>query len=1812
MLTVFHVLEHPLVVALGWALLHFMWQGVIVAALLALLLIPLSRVASHLRYLVLCGALGVMALLPVTTWYAVAISVPSQIPQTPSEGEVSGQSDMNTTDLTIQSRAEVISPFTGNPTSREPFAPPIHTETARNSSVASLAMSDQTADSEEHFSWLTQLRILTSNAVPWLVAAWLFGVLLLSVQLLMGWRAIQKIKRLATTPVSQIWQDRLLRLAARLRVTRPVKLVESALVAVPTVIGWLQPMILLPASVLTGLEPAQLEALLAHELAHIRRNDFIVNLIQTVIETLLFYHPAIWWLSRRIRAEREHCCDDIAVAACGNTVTYARALATMEELRGRPTLTMAADGGSLLSRIRRLICPAADARRSSWGASLMTIATIVTLSIGIYLGSKANADLKGESETETQPKLEKYAADLPGNIRVELVGIGFHPSKDREWWKPDGSKLAQFPNVESGVTVLPDSPERFKCREFQLEIRGLPPEHSVTARYDASASAKSSLFERELWTGRHAAGPFQSDITSIRIGITTDYFGRRQAVDPSGKKLAAPDLTPELQKLYNQVTPVKVESSGDTTELVLKGSELEKLEDCAEFKLIAVDVEEGEHKFTRNLATATGNRHFVFPIPLARIARFEYRLRPYRHWVTFENVSLQPDHDTSLRIKTETVAEEKLTESAQAKLEREQLARQLISAMTTAANEFSVGRMHIDFENLTDSRIYSGKSGNQLVKTMGNIDWLSDGKRWRIDYDGQLPQSGTSNLNPDQWSTGFDGERHFYWERSSQRLNIGSTKGHSSQYTPRDLFWNPTNGGLDSVLNTLSRPETKIVPAKFEGLDGYRAEYSGSNGGSWRWSAFICPQRGHLALQLQSFSDDRLAWECKLSDLVEVQPQVWYPKTIHRTSFSWRGGSKRGIAWQHDFKVTKFRQGPDEPIQPKEFSVQAPFGTDVVNLADGIAYQNDVWWKELAPLLQQKFQWPQMPLDRLDLLNSSVLTQESGKVAPGLGGIELTDVDPTQVKQTQLVWLNSKPLTWNQLAGKVTLVVFWSHQDERGMEVLAALKRLHHTYASHGLQIIAVHFPERPEIVKSLVDEFQLPYSVAVDYDNSLNGTLYNHFGVRGLPAGIFVDQQRQLKPITNAYELPEQLVRLLAAAGAKNPPLIKLRENISGEFHKDIQSVWLDAVSKAPKTASIVGKVVDGRNQPLANVQIQALLALHLMNGLNGSHLVLPDFKGKQTVQTDANGLFALPNLVKGQYGLEITAPGKAIRKQEIALSEGEAQTLTVTLNFSDFISGQVLSTNGKPIANATLKVRYRHHDPDNLDRHTITPGAMPVTSSDAQGHFKFEKLELGHYTFDVFADGFESGVAKAVLLGRSDVEVKLQPQKQEPELQNPDKRDEIPESKPRKPAAVGSEQPTESRHLEFEFPVDAEDKPLDEILMKLASTGKLKLQFDLAALNDAKVSRSVLCNLKISGVRAKSVLSLLLTPLQLGFVLEGDVLKITSQESADKARELQDEVFIQAALKRGVAFLKSQQQPDGSWPGLENQSGSVTAMATVALLQAGVPADDPAIQKALPVLRKNDLKFIYTVALQTIAFCAASPKVDAELIRRHIAWIEGAQVLDGPAKGGWSYTGTRGARADGSCSRFAVLGLHAAQKAGFAVQPRTWERVSQYWLSTQLNDGQWGYSVGAPATPTMTLAGIGGLATAQRMLPHDAEAKLREAAIKKASEHVQSMINRLPQTAFPFYGLHSLERAGNLTGTSRYHRSVNWKFVVTELLLEAQRQDGAWSTKADGFAPSAAESDLIATSFALLILGGKSEPPPIKIGAAKSDQEIQGATKP
>src|SRR5262249_409054 len=158
------------------------------------------------------------------------------------------------------------------------------------------------------------------RVIAGVAAIWVAGVVVLLVRLVGGWWRVRRLHRNALATKASKWHTACRRIASQLGLPAAAHVIESTLVDVPMLLAGLRPVIILPVAALAALTPSQVEAILAHELGHIRRHDYFVNLLQTLAETLLFYHPAVWWLSRRIRVEREHCCDDVAVRCSGDAV----------------------------------------------------------------------------------------------------------------------------------------------------------------------------------------------------------------------------------------------------------------------------------------------------------------------------------------------------------------------------------------------------------------------------------------------------------------------------------------------------------------------------------------------------------------------------------------------------------------------------------------------------------------------------------------------------------------------------------------------------------------------------------------------------------------------------------------------------------------------------------------------------------------------------------------------------------------------------------------------------------------------------------------------------------------------------------------------------------------------------------------------------------------------------------------------------------------------------------------------------------------------------------------------------------------------------------------------------------------------------------------------------------------------------------------------------------------------------------------------------------------------------------------------------
>ena len=212
------------------------------------------------------------------------------------------------------------------------------------------------------------------------VSVWLTGVVVLSLRLLGGWVVTRRFVNRARGPVAADLRAAVERVSRRLGLSRLVEVCESPAIVGPMLIGWIKPVVIVPTAALSNLTPAQVEALLAHELAHVRRHDYLVNLLQSGVETVLFYHPAVWLVSREVRQAREECCDDLAVAV-SDRVVYVSALADLAALTAGPRLALAATDGSLLARVRRLLGGADEVgpARPGWMPAVLLVGLVAGL-----------------------------------------------------------------------------------------------------------------------------------------------------------------------------------------------------------------------------------------------------------------------------------------------------------------------------------------------------------------------------------------------------------------------------------------------------------------------------------------------------------------------------------------------------------------------------------------------------------------------------------------------------------------------------------------------------------------------------------------------------------------------------------------------------------------------------------------------------------------------------------------------------------------------------------------------------------------------------------------------------------------------------------------------------------------------------------------------------------------------------------------------------------------------------------------------------------------------------------------------------------------------------------------------------------------------------------------------------------------------------------------------------------------------------------------------------------------------------------------
>ncbi len=312
---------NPHLESLGWTLLHFCWQAAGIALVYWLVDAVLSKARSQTRYVLALGTMLLMLGAALATFAYEETRGDFGLSSSPGAFSSAGMAAIGS------GIASDLAPLAG------------------------LKTAASTAQPAPQY---------LSRFLPWLDVAWLLGVACLSTRTIAGWRLVQRLRRSALVEAPEAAYTNFVRLAQRLGITQQVSLCISHHIQGPLAIGIVRSLVILPASALMALSPEQLEAVLAHELAHVRRADYLWNLIQTMVETLLFFHPAVWWVGRRLREQRELCCDDVAVQSCADPLVYATALLRLEERRTqRLNLAMALDGhkpwSGLGMRIARIL-----------------------------------------------------------------------------------------------------------------------------------------------------------------------------------------------------------------------------------------------------------------------------------------------------------------------------------------------------------------------------------------------------------------------------------------------------------------------------------------------------------------------------------------------------------------------------------------------------------------------------------------------------------------------------------------------------------------------------------------------------------------------------------------------------------------------------------------------------------------------------------------------------------------------------------------------------------------------------------------------------------------------------------------------------------------------------------------------------------------------------------------------------------------------------------------------------------------------------------------------------------------------------------------------------------------------------------------------------------------------------------------------------------------------------------------------------------------------------------------------------------------
>ncbi|MCE7067527.1 M56 family metallopeptidase [Dyadobacter sp. CY326] len=370
-----NLLTEAAVASFGWTLIHSLWQATLIAIIAVASFYLLRRKSANLKYIAGVGFLFAQVFASAVTF------------------------------LYYYFRA------TSAAMASKPAANVLHFASSTVSRVT---------DYKLPLSFKVQMWI--SAHLYELVVCWLIGAAFLLLRFAGGWIFTERLRFKANIVMDKEWRARFGVMTAKMNITQSVEFRETAKIVTPMVIGALSPVVLIPIGLLSGFSTAQVEAILAHELAHIRRNDYLINMLQSFVEVVFFFHPAIWWLSDRIRAEREHCCDDIALSVCGDKMSLAHALVKVAEWQHTPGFAMAFASKKplLLQRVQRVLGLTPKPARTIGNLPIMLFALSLVIGISVYAVAQ-KVDKQKESKKVIKHASKKHVARVRPLIDIEEI-----------------------------------------------------------------------------------------------------------------------------------------------------------------------------------------------------------------------------------------------------------------------------------------------------------------------------------------------------------------------------------------------------------------------------------------------------------------------------------------------------------------------------------------------------------------------------------------------------------------------------------------------------------------------------------------------------------------------------------------------------------------------------------------------------------------------------------------------------------------------------------------------------------------------------------------------------------------------------------------------------------------------------------------------------------------------------------------------------------------------------------------------------------------------------------------------------------------------------------------------------------------------------------------------------------------------------------------------------------------------------------------------------------------------------------------------